>query len=97
MFKDDFATLPEDEIKSSGYVVSTLEAVIWCLLNTDDYKTLVLDAVNLGGDTDTVGAIAGGIGGLYYGVQQIPAEWLKVLKRREYLEEMAEKFFLAIS
>ena len=97
MFKDDFATLPEDEIKSSGYVVSTLEAVIWCLLNTDDYKTLVLDAVNLGGDTDTVGAIAGGIGGLYYGVQQIPADWLKVLKRREYLEEMAEKFFLAIS
>ena len=97
IFKADFAALPEDEIKSSGYVVSTLEAVIWCLLNTGDYKTLVLNAVNLGGDTDTIGAIAGGIGGLYYGVQQIPTDWLKILKRREYLEEMSEKFFLAIS
>lgn len=96
IFEENFADLPEDEIQSSGYVIATLEAVTWCLLNTDNYKTLVLKAVNLGGDTDTVGAIAGGIGGLYYGLQQIPSEWLDVLKRREYLEEMAEKFFLAI-
>ena len=97
LFKENFATLPEDEIRSSGYVLSTLEAVIWCSLNTDDYKTLMLTAVNLGGDTDTVGAIAGGIGGLAYGLQQIPEDWLKVLKRREYLENLAEKFYLAIS
>ena len=96
MFKKNFAALPEDAIKSSGYVVATLEAVTWCLLNTNDYKTLVLNAVNLGGDTDTVGAIAGGIGGLYYGLQQIPNEWLNVLKRREYLEDLAEKFFISI-
>ena len=94
MFKEDFATLTEDEIKSSGYVVATLEAVTWCLLNTNDYKTLVLKAVNLGGDTDTIGAIAGGIGGLYYGLG-LPR--LKVLKRREYLEDLSEKFFLSIS
>lgn len=96
MFNKNFANLPEDAIKSSGYVVATLEAVTWCLLNTNDYKTLVLDAVNLGGDTDTISAIAGGIGGLYYGLQQIPSEWLNVLKRREYLEDVAEKFFLSI-
>ena len=97
LFKENFAALPEDAIRSSGYVVATLEAVIWCTLNTDDYKTLLLTAVNLGGDTDTVGAIAGGIGGLAYGLQEIPADWLNVLKRREYLESLAEKFYLAIN
>ncbi|MBR5912785.1 MAG: ADP-ribosylglycohydrolase family protein [Selenomonadaceae bacterium] len=97
LFKENFAALPEDAIRSSGYVVATLEAVIWCVLNTDDYKSLLLTAVNLGGDTDTVGAIAGGIGGLAYGLQQIPADWLNVLKRRDYLESLAEKFFLAIN
>ena len=96
LFKENFAALPEDAIRSSGYVLATLEAVIWCALNTDDYKTLLLTAVNLGGDTDTVGAIAGGIGGLAYGLQEIPADWLNVLKRREYLESLAEKFYLAI-
>lgn len=97
LFKENFASLPEDDIRSSGYVVATLEAVIWCVLNTDNYKSLVLNAVNLGGDTDTVGAIAGGIGGLYYGLSQIPAEWLDVLKRRDYLENLSEKFALALT
>ena len=96
MFDENFYKLSEDEIRSTGYVLATLEAVIWCLLNTDNYKSLVLKAVNLGGDTDTVGAIAGGIGGLYYGLQEIPADWLKVLKRRDYLENLAEKFALAL-
>ena len=96
LFKADFAALPEDEIKSYGYVVPTLEAALWCLLNTDNYKSLVLNAVNLGRDTDTVGAVAGGIGGLFYGVKQIPAEWLDVLKKRQYLENIAEDFFAAL-
>ena len=96
LFKADFAALPEDDINSYGYVVSTLEAALWCLLNTDNYKSLVLNAVNLGRDTDTVGAVAGGIGGLFYGVKQIPTEWLDVLKKRQYLENIAENFFAAL-
>lgn len=96
LFKADFAALPEDEIKSYGYIVPTLEAALWCLLNTDNYKSLVLTAVNLGKDTDTVGAIAGGIGGLYYGAKQIPYEWLEILKKRDYLENIAENFFDAL-
>ena len=97
MFDENFYNLPEDEIISSGYVVASLESAVWCLLNTENYKSLALKEVNLGGDTDTTGAIAGGIGGLYYGVSQIPADWLNVLKRRDYLEELAEKFFLAVN
>ncbi|MBD3878504.1 MAG: ADP-ribosylglycohydrolase family protein [Quinella sp. 1Q5] len=89
---EDFDALPEDKISSSGYVVHTLEAALWCLLNTDDYKSLVLKAVNLGGDTDTTGAVAGGLAGIIYGVEAIPTEWLSILKRRDYLEELCADF-----
>lgn len=89
---EKFAALPENKISSSGYVVDTLEAALWCLLNTDNYKSLALKAVNLGGDTDTTGAVAGGLAGIYYGAESIPAEWLTTLKRRTYLEKIAEDF-----
>ena len=89
---ENFAALPEDRISSSGYVLDTLEAALWCLLNTDNYKSLALKAVNLGGDTDTVGAVAGGLAGIFYGAESIPADWLATLKRRDYLEKIAEEF-----
>ena len=93
LFNKDFDKTFEDEIESSGYVVASLEAAIWCLLNTDNYKDLVLKAVNLGGDTDTIGAIAGGLAGAFYGVEQIPAEWLDVLKKKDYLIQTATDFY----
>lgn len=86
-----FAGLGEEHIKSSGYVVDTLEAAIWCLLNTDNYKDCVLKAVNLGEDTDTVGAVAGGLAGLYYGSETIPKEWMDVLPRKDWITELIEK------
>ena len=89
---ENFAALPEDKISSSGYVVDTLEAALWCLLNTDDYKTLALKAVNLGGDTDTTAAVAGGLAGIFYGAESIPVEWLAILKRRDYLEKICASF-----
>jgi ADP-ribosylglycohydrolase/protein-tyrosine phosphatase len=95
LFRKDFAKLPEEEIKSGGYVVDTLEAAIWCLLNTKNYKDCVLKAVNLGGDTDTVAAIAGGLAGMFYGVDDIPAEWLEQLARRDYIEKLCEEFGIA--
>ena len=83
--------LPEEKIKSSGYVVDTLEAAIWCVLTTNDYKTCVLKAVNLGEDTDTVAAVAGSLAGALYGVEGIPGEWLDALIRRDYIEDMCER------
>jgi len=88
----NFALQSEDKISSTGYVVSTLEAALWCLLNTDDYKTLALKAVNLGQDTDTIAAVAGGLAGIIYGVESIPTEWLTTLKRRDYLERICADF-----
>jgi ADP-ribosylglycohydrolase len=84
-------TCKEAEIKSSGYVVHTLEAALWCLLTHDTYAATVLAAVNLGDDTDTTGAVAGGLAGLAYGEAAIPAEWLAVLARRSDIEDLAAR------
>ena len=80
----------EDEIKSGGYVVHTLEAVIWCLLTTNSFSECVLKAVNLGDDTDTVAAIAGGLAGALYGYEDIPNEWKCNLIKFEEIEKMCE-------
>src|SRR6056297_2590030 len=92
----NFHKLPEDEIKSSGYVVVSLEAALWCLLNTESYKDCVLKAVNLGEDTDTIAAIAGGLAGLYYGYQDIPKEWIEKIQKRELIANICEKFIKSI-
>ena len=91
-----FDAFDEDAIKSSGYVVDSLEAAVWCLLNTTNYRELALKAVNLGGDTDTVAAIAGGLGGIAYGIDKIPDEWLDVLKKKTLLDNISAEFFNAI-
>lgn len=83
------------EIKSTGYVVDSLEAALWCFLNSDSYKECVLKAVNLGDDTDTIAAIAGGLAGIYYGIggeKGIPEEWIEQIKRLDYIKDLCESF-----
>ena len=63
------------EINGSGYVVHTLEAVLWAFHHTESFKEGALKVVNLGEDADTTGAIYGQIAGAYYGVDSIPVEW----------------------
>ncbi len=92
LFEDNFASLPRDEIKSSGYVVDTLEAAIWCLLTTDNYRDCVLKAVNLGLDTDSVGAVAGSLAGLLYGYEGIPEDWRNSLLKKENFEGIGKQF-----
>lgn len=87
----NFKELPEKDIKSGGYVIDTLEAALWCLLNTKDYRTCILKAVNLGEDTDTVGAVVGGLAGLKYGYDHIPLKWRESIVQREYIEELCFK------
>lgn len=88
---DTFERVKREEIKSTGYVVDTIEAAIWCLMNTHSYKECVLMAVNLGDDTDTVAAIAGGLAGALYGYESIPEEWRNTLIKRDYIEDMCER------
>lgn len=79
------------EINSSGYVVHTLEASVWCLLTTGSYQDAVLQAVNLGEDTDTTGAVTGALAGILYGEQSIPQNWLDQLVKREEIEALANR------
>ena len=91
LFDPDFAHLPTEEIRSTGYVVDTLEAALWCLLTTDSYRGCVLKAVNLGDDTDTTAAVAGALAAALYGYESIPREWADTLMKREYMEAMCER------
>lgn len=89
---DALQALPKSEIRGSGYVVRTLEAALWCLLHMDSYRACVLEAVNLGEDTDTVGAVAGGLAGIRYGMADIPEEWLSVLAKQNEIEALCQAF-----
>lgn len=79
--------IARQDVRSGGYVIETLEAAFWCLLNTDNYADCVLAAVNLGHDADTTAAVAGGLAGLAYGYDSIPSEWMAELKRKEFIHE----------
>lgn len=89
-------TWSEDQIESTGYVVHTLQAALWCLLTTDCYEECVLKAANLGRDTDTTAAVAGGLAGLWYGVANIPYEWSVVTAKFDEIKSMCHDFYTAI-
>ncbi len=77
------------DIRSSGYVVSTLEAALWAVARTDSFADALILAVNLGGDADTVGAVTGQLAGAIYGASSIPARWLAPLAWRDRLTALA--------
>ena len=74
------------QIKSSGYVVDTLEAALWAVSHEGDweksFRNDILAAVNLGKDTDTVGAVAGGLAGIIYGLGDV-RDWVEQLRNKE--------------
>ncbi len=88
---DALSKAGEDQIRSSGYVIHTLEAALWSLVTTGSLEEALLKAVNLGDDADTVGAVAGGLAGLYYGYSAVPEVWKAAMKKREELEEFCRK------
>lgn len=84
--------LKEEDISSKEYVVDTLEAAMWVFLKSFNYKETILKAVNLGYDTDTIAAIAGSMAGIVYGKNTFPQDWINNLARKEYIEELCNKF-----
>ena len=75
-------------LTSSTNIKDTFEAAIWCLLKTNSYSTCVLQAVNLGGDTDTIAAIAGGLAEILYGFDAIHNKWISSLIKHKYIDSM---------
>ncbi|GJD40827.1 ADP-ribosylarginine hydrolase Tri1 [Methylobacterium bullatum] len=77
------------QIKSSGYVIDTLEAALWCTSQSASFEEALVLAVNLAGDADTVGAVTGQIAGAVFGAPSIPLHWLEPLAWRGRLETLA--------
>lgn len=82
-----------NEIASSGYVVHTLEAALWCVDRAEEFEEAVLLAANLADDADTVAAVTGQLAGALWGVSGIPDHW----RRRVAWGERIEALALALS
>ena len=91
LLTDDLSLRTEGSIRSGGYVLDTLTASLWCLLTTSSFRDCVLQAVNLGEDSDTTGCVSGGLAGVCYGQESIPTEWLDAVRHRE-VEELFGRF-----
>ncbi|NOU66303.1 ADP-ribosyl-[dinitrogen reductase] hydrolase [Paenibacillus sp. LMG 31461] len=79
----------EPNCEANGFVVHTLRWVLHILLGASNFSEVVQRAANLGGDSDTIGAIAGGLAGIYYGYEGIPATYAEKILIRERLDELA--------
>ena len=87
----DISEIDEHDIYSTGYVIDTLEASLWCFLQERTYKDTVLHAVNLGEDTDTTATVAGGLAGIYYGIKEIPTNWIEQLAQKEEIYALVNR------
>ena len=92
ILNSNLTNLGINDIRSTGYVVDTLEASLWVILKSGCFKDSIIGAVNLGDDTDTIGAITGSLAGVIYGHKNIPRKWISNLKRYDYLESLANRF-----
>ena len=90
ILKSDITSFKLNEIKSSGYVVDTLESVLFVIMNSNKFSEAIIGAVNLGDDTDTIGAITGSIAGILYGYDEIPVKWLFKLQKQDYIANVVE-------
>lgn len=83
--------LTEEDIKLDHFtdnVIYTLEAAVWSVVTTDNFKDCILKSVSLGGDTNTIAAVAGGLAGIKYGVEKQPKNWINMLKCRDFIEKI---------
>lgn len=92
IIKDDISKYSLDTIKSTGFVVDTLESVLCVILNTENFNEAIIGSVNLGGDTDTIAAITGSIAGILYGYDSMDKKWIKDIKNKELLNKYIYEF-----
>ena len=91
LLHNDITTQPREAICSLHHVAETIKAAMYCFMKGNDYKETVLMAVNLGDDTDTTAAVAGGLAGLYYGFESIPEKWIQEIKRSGDIKDLCDR------
>ncbi|MCG9480151.1 MAG: ADP-ribosylglycohydrolase family protein [Actinomycetia bacterium] len=96
ILESDISTLDREDIGAGGYVVESLEASIWCFLRHTDYTDTVMEAIRLGQDADTTAAEAGGLAGMFYGVDSIPGKWQEGLARKEDILDIANNLWKSL-
>jgi ADP-ribosyl-[dinitrogen reductase] hydrolase len=95
IIETNYAATKREDIKGSGYCIESLTAALWAFLSTNDFKSAILRAVNLGDDADTTAAICGQLAGAYYGVEAIPLAWRNRLAMTDYIDQTARRLFAA--
>ena len=88
--RDSWMQQPESSIRSTGYVIDTLEAALWGFFTTASFEEGAIRVVNLGHDADTVGAVYGGLAGAYYGFDAIPVRWMQDMMNKPLLQTISK-------
>jgi ADP-ribosyl-[dinitrogen reductase] hydrolase len=83
-------------VNNSGWAVSTLDAALWAFNTTESFADGLIAAVNLGGDSDSIGAVYGQLAGAFYGFDAIPDRWVKAVKTWEKVDALIERFLDAL-
>ena len=89
----DVADKKKEELRGSPTIQDTLETSLWAWLKTKTFQEAITTVLNVGGDTDTIGAITGALCGAYYGEENIPIEWLRSLEDKNIIAGLARRFF----
>lgn len=84
--------LKRGDVNNSGWAVSTLEAALWAFNTTKSFEDGMIAAVNLGGDSDSIGAVYGQLAGACYGFDAIPDRWVKAVKSWKVVDDLIGRF-----
>lgn len=88
---DIFRLIPAEAVYSRENSVETVEASIWCLINTGSFEECINEAKRIGEDKDVLCAAVGGLAGLYYGCGNVPKVWIETLKNKEEIIYISKK------
>ena len=80
-----------DTLETSGYVIHSLQTALHDGLNATSAEEAIVTAVNRGGDTDTIGSIAGAVSGARFGASELPGRWLSAINETEKVESLANQ------
>lgn len=96
VYKDykEILNIKKEDLNPSGYVVDSLKCALWCFINYSNPEEIICEAVNLCGDADTIGAIAGGLSGVYYGYESIPIRWKDRIIVKDKLQKIVGEILI---
>jgi ADP-ribosylglycohydrolase len=96
LFRRELRLRDVETINSIHHAHLTIQAAMYCFLNTNSYTEAVLMAVNLGDDTDTTASVTGALAGIYYGFDAIPVKWRNEIRRSSDINDLCNRLAAAM-